>query len=154
MAPSAAGLFGTTSPDRYAGRGWRWTRSVSVWCFGRDHRGDGRPLLDRARRAPPPPAILALARIIEGLSLGAIRRSATYLKARLRGNHRVFESYSAVSIVTLIAAAHQPAISVWGCMQRFFLTPEELRSKGVAAFLSYRSPLAICLCSGDAAQAP
>src|SRR5205085_1533693 len=74
------------------------------------------------------PAILALARIIEGLSLGGeYGASATYLSEVADANHRGF--YSSFQYVTLIGG-QLTAIIVLLLLQKVFLTPEELKQWG------------------------
>src|ERR1700750_705619 len=74
------------------------------------------------------PAILALARIIEGLSLGGeYGASATYLSEVADPRHRGF--YSSFQYVTLIGG-QLTAIIVLLLLQKVFLTPEELRDWG------------------------
>jgi MHS family alpha-ketoglutarate permease-like MFS transporter len=74
------------------------------------------------------PAILALARIIEGLSLGGeYGASATYLTEVADPRHRGF--YSSFQYVTLIGG-QLTAIIVLLLLQKVFLTPEELKQWG------------------------
>ncbi len=74
------------------------------------------------------PAILALARIIEGLSLGGeYGASATYLSEVADPRHRGF--YSSFQYVTLIGG-QLTAIIVLLLLQKVFLTPEELKAWG------------------------
>ena len=74
------------------------------------------------------PAILALARVIEGLSLGGeYGASATYLSEVADARHRGF--YSSFQYVTLIGG-QLTAIIVLLLLQNLFLTPEELKSWG------------------------
>jgi len=74
------------------------------------------------------PAILALARIIEGLSLGGeYGASATYLSEVADPRHRGF--YSSFQYVTLIGG-QLTAIMVLLLLQKVFLTPEELKDWG------------------------
>jgi MFS transporter, MHS family, alpha-ketoglutarate permease len=74
------------------------------------------------------PAILALARVIEGLSLGGeYGASATYLSEVADDKHRGF--YSSFQYVTLIGG-QLTAIIVLLLLQKVFLTPEELKSWG------------------------
>jgi MHS family alpha-ketoglutarate permease-like MFS transporter len=81
------------------------------------------------------PAILALARIIEGLSLGGeYGASATYLSEVADARHRGF--YSSFQYVTLIGG-QLTAIIVLLLLQKVFLTPEELKQWG------WRIPFAI-----------
>ncbi len=81
------------------------------------------------------PAILALARIIEGLSLGGeYGASATYLSEVADPRHRGF--YSSFQYVTLIGG-QLTAIIVLLSLQKVFLTPEQLKEWG------WRIPFAI-----------
>jgi MFS transporter, MHS family, alpha-ketoglutarate permease len=74
------------------------------------------------------PAILALARVIEGLSLGGeYGASATYLSEVADETHRGF--YSSFQYVTLIGG-QLTAIIVLLLLQKVFLTPEELKAWG------------------------
>jgi MHS family alpha-ketoglutarate permease-like MFS transporter len=74
------------------------------------------------------PAILALARVIEGLSLGGeYGASATYLSEVADAKHRGF--YSSFQYVTLIGG-QLTAIIVLLLLQKVFLTPEELKAWG------------------------
>ncbi|MHC2861762.1 MHS family alpha-ketoglutarate permease-like MFS transporter [Bradyrhizobium diazoefficiens] len=81
------------------------------------------------------PAILALARVIEGLSLGGeYGASATYLSEVADPKHRGF--YSSFQYVTLIGG-QLTAIIVLLLLQKVFLTPDELKAWG------WRIPFAI-----------
>ena len=81
------------------------------------------------------PVILALARVIEGLSLGGeYGASATYLSEVADARHRGF--YSSFQYVTLIGG-QLTAIIVLLLLQKIFLTPEELKAWG------WRIPFAI-----------
>src|ERR1700755_711704 len=74
------------------------------------------------------PAILALARVIEGLSLGGeYGASATYLSEVADPTHRGF--YSSFQYVTLIGG-QLTAIIVLLLLQKVFLTPDELKDWG------------------------
>jgi MHS family alpha-ketoglutarate permease-like MFS transporter len=74
------------------------------------------------------PVILALARVIEGLSLGGeYGASATYLSEVADAKHRGF--YSSFQYVTLIGG-QLTAITVLLLLQKVFLTPEELKAWG------------------------
>ena len=89
-----------------------------------DHRGHADLCLDR----PAAPVILALARVIEGLSLGGeYGASATYLSEVADPKHRGF--YSSFQYVTLIGG-QLTAIIVLLLLQKVFLTPEELKAWG------------------------
>jgi MHS family alpha-ketoglutarate permease-like MFS transporter len=74
------------------------------------------------------PAILALARVIEGLSLGGeYGASATYLTEVADAKHRGF--YSSFQYVTLIGG-QLTAIIVLLLLQKVFLTADELKAWG------------------------
>jgi len=74
------------------------------------------------------PAILALARVIEGLSLGGeYGASATYLSEVADAKHRGF--YSSFQYVTLIGG-QLTAIIVLLLLQKIFLTENELKAWG------------------------
>src|SRR6516225_11170481 len=74
------------------------------------------------------PAILALARVIEGLSLGGeYGASATYLSEVADARHRGF--YSSFQYVTLIGG-QLTAIIVLLLLQKVFLTADELKAWG------------------------
>ena len=74
------------------------------------------------------PAILALARVIEGLSLGGeYGASATYLSEVADAKHRGF--YSSFQYVTLIGG-QLTAIIVLLLLQKVFLTADELKAWG------------------------
>jgi MHS family alpha-ketoglutarate permease-like MFS transporter len=74
------------------------------------------------------PVILAIARIIEGLSLGGeYGASATYLSEVAEPKHRGF--YSSFQYVTLIGG-QLTAIIVLLLLQRVFLSPEALKAWG------------------------
>jgi len=74
------------------------------------------------------PALLGLARMIQGLSLGGeYGTSATYLTEVADRDHRGF--YSSFQYVTLIGG-QLCAILVLLLLQRVFLTPEQLRAWG------------------------
>ena len=116
-------LFGYIA-DRY-GRRLSLTLSVICMCFG--------SLIiavtpTYATIGIAAPAILALARIIEGLSLGGeYGASATYLSEVADPRHRGF--YSSFQYVTLIGG-QLTAIIVLLLLQKVFLTPEELKDWG------------------------
>ena len=91
--------------------------------------------MPRSDRAP---AILALARIIEGLSLGGeYGASATYLTEVADPRHRGF--YSSFQYVTLIGG-QLTAIIVLLLLQKVFLTPEQLKDWGWRIPLRDRRP--------------
>jgi MFS transporter, MHS family, alpha-ketoglutarate permease len=74
------------------------------------------------------PVILAIARVIEGLSLGGeYGASATYLSEVADAKHRGF--YSSFQYVTLIGG-QLTAIVVLLSLQKVFLTPEQLKAWG------------------------
>ena len=123
MRPLGGWLFGYIA-DRY-GRRLSLTLSVVCMCFG--------SLIiavtpTYATIGIAAPAILALARIIEGLSLGGeYGASATYLSEVADPRHRGF--YSSFQYVTLIGG-QLTAIIVLLLLQKVFLTPEELKDWG------------------------
>src|SRR5258707_5143713 len=123
MRPLGGWLFGFIA-DRH-GRRLSLTLSVVCMCFG--------SLIiavtpTYATIGIAAPAILALARVIEGLSLGReYGASATYLSEVADPRHRGF--YSSFQYVTLIGG-QLTAIIVLLLLQKVFLTPEELRTWG------------------------
>src|SRR5689334_15627475 len=123
MRPLGGWLFGFLA-DRY-GRRLSLTLSVVCMCFG--------SLIiavtpTYATIGIAAPAILALARIIEGLSLGGeYGASATYLTEVADPRHRGF--YSSFQYVTLIGG-QLTAIMVLLLLQKVFLTPEQLKDWG------------------------
>src|SRR3979411_3020178 len=123
MRPLGGWLFGYIA-DRY-GRRLSLTLSVVCMCFG--------SLIiavtpTYATIGIAAPAILALARVIEGLSLGGeYGASATYLSEVADPRHRGF--YSSFQYVTLIGG-QLTAILVLLLLQKVFLTPEELKDWG------------------------
>src|ERR1700692_2462495 len=123
MRPLGGWLFGYIA-DRY-GRRISLTLSVVCMCFG--------SLIiavtpTYATIGIAAPAILALARVIEGLSLGGeYGASATYLSEVADAKHRGF--YSSFQYVTLIGG-QLTAIIVLLLLQKVFLTPEELKAWG------------------------
>ncbi len=123
MRPLGGWLFGYLA-DRY-GRRLSLTLSVVCMCFG-----------SLVIAATPTfatigifaPVMLAIARIIEGLSLGGeYGASATYLSEIADPNHRGF--YSSFQYVTLIGG-QLTAIIVLLLLQKVFLTQEELYAWG------------------------
>ncbi len=95
------------------------------------------------------PAILALARVIEGLSLGGeYGASATYLSEVADANHRGF--YSSFQYVTLIGG-QLTAIIVLLLLQKVFLTPRGVEGLGLADSVRDRR-VACDFRRGDAAQ--
>jgi len=123
MRPLGGWLFGYLA-DRY-GRRLSLTLSVVCMCFG--------SLIiavtpTYATIGVAAPAILALARVIEGLSLGGeYGASATYLSEVADAKHRGF--YSSFQYVTLIGG-ELTAIMVLLLLQKVFLTPVELKAWG------------------------
>src|SRR5437660_8089453 len=123
MRPLGGWLFGFIA-DRY-GRRLSLTLSVVCMCFG--------SLIiavtpTYATIGIAAPAILALARIIEGLSLGGeYGASATYLSEVADANHRGF--YSSFQYVTLIGGQLTAIIALL-LLQKVFLTREELKEWG------------------------
>ncbi|MET3844766.1 MHS family alpha-ketoglutarate permease-like MFS transporter [Bradyrhizobium sp. OAE829] len=123
MRPLGGWLFGTIA-DRY-GRRLSLTLSVVCMCFGSLIIAVTPTYASIGILAP---YILALARIIEGLSLGGeYGASATYLSEVADPKHRGF--YSSFQYVTLIGG-QLTAIIVLLLLQKVFLTPEELRDWG------------------------
>ena len=123
MRPLGGWLFGYIA-DRY-GRRLSLTLSVVCMCFGSLIIAVTPTYASIGIAAP---AILALARIIEGLSLGGeYGASATYLSEVADPRHRGF--YSSFQYVTLIGG-QLTAIIVLLLLQKVFLTPEELRVWG------------------------
>ena len=123
MRPLGGWLFGFIA-DRH-GRRLSLTVSVVCMCFG--------SLIiavtpTYATIGIAAPAMLALARIIEGLSLGGeYGASATYLSEVADPRYRGF--YSSFQYVTLIGG-QLTAIIVLLLLQKVFLTPEELKDWG------------------------
>jgi len=123
MRPLGGWLFGYIA-DRY-GRRISLTLSVVCMCLG-SLLIAVTPTYQTIGIAAP--AILALARIIEGLSLGGeYGASATYLSEVADPRHRGF--YSSFQYVTLIGG-QLTAIMVLLLLQKVFLTPEELKDWG------------------------
>src|SRR6187200_609017 len=123
MRPLGGWLFGYIA-DRY-GRRLSLTLSVVCMCFGSLIIAVTPTYATIGFAAP---AILALARIIEGLSLGGeYGASATYLSEVADPRHRGF--YSSFQYVTLIGG-QLTAIIVLLLLQKVFLTPEELKDWG------------------------
>src|SRR5246500_2892921 len=130
MRPLGGWLFGYLA-DHF-GRRLSLTLSVVCMCFGSLLIAIT-PTYESIGFAAP--AILALARVIEGLSLGGeYGASATYLSEVADPNHRGF--YSSFQYVTLIGG-QLTAIIVLLLLQKVFLTPEELKAWG------WRIPFAI-----------
>src|ERR1700757_312439 len=123
MRPLGGWLFGYIA-DRY-GRRLSLTLSVVCMCFGSLMIAVTPTYASIGFAAP---AILALARVVEGLSLGGeYGASATYLSEVADPKHRGF--YSSFQYVTLIGG-QLTAIIVLLLLQKVFLTPEELKSWG------------------------
>ena len=123
MRPLGGWLFGFIA-DRF-GRRLSLTLSVVCMCFGSLIIAVTPTYASIGIAAP---AILALARIIEGLSLGGeYGASATYLSEVADPRHRGF--YSSFQYVTLIGG-QLTAIIVLLLLQKVFLTPEELKDWG------------------------
>ncbi len=135
MRPLGGWLFGYLA-DHY-GRRLSLTLSVVCMCFGSLMIAVTPTYASIGLAAP---AILALARVIEGLSLGGeYGASATYLSEVADPMHRGF--YSSFQYVTLIGG-QLTAIIVLLLLQKVFLTPEELKTWGwripfvIGAFLA------------------
>jgi len=130
MRPLGGWLFGYLA-DHF-GRRLSLTLSVVCMCFG--------SLMiavtpTYATIGVAAPAMLALARVIEGLSLGGeYGASATYLSEVADARHRGF--YSSFQYVTLIGG-QLTAIVVLLLLQKVFLTSAELKEWG------WRIPFAI-----------
>lgn len=123
MRPFGGWLFGFIA-DKY-GRRLSLTLSVVFMCFGSLIIAVT-PTYETIGIAAP--IVLAIARIIEGLSLGGeYGASATYLSEIADPQHRGF--YSSFQYVTLIGG-QLTAIIVLLFLQNVFLTPEELKSWG------------------------
>jgi MHS family alpha-ketoglutarate permease-like MFS transporter len=123
VRPLGSVLFGYFA-DRY-GRRRSLTAAVLLMCFG--------SLLiavtpTYATIGVGAPAVLALARILQGLSQGGeYGTSATYLSEIAHPNRRGF--YSGVWYTTLIGG-QLVAILVLLVLQKIFLTPEQLKEWG------------------------
>jgi len=123
MRPLGGWLFGYLA-DRY-GRKLSLTLSVVCMCFGSLIIA-ATPTYATIGLAAP--ALLAIARIIEGLSLGGeYGTSATYLSEVADEKHRGF--YSSFQYVTLIGG-QLTAIIVLMLLQYVFLTEAELKAWG------------------------
>src|SRR5499427_7086135 len=130
MRPLGGWLFGYLA-DHF-GRRLSLTLSVVCMCFGSLMIAVTPTYASIGFAAP---ALLALARIIEGLSLGGeYGASATYLSEVADPRHRGF--YSSFQYVTLIGG-QLTAIIVLLLLQKVFLTPEQLKAWG------WRIPFAI-----------
>jgi MFS transporter, MHS family, alpha-ketoglutarate permease len=133
MRPLGGWLFGYLA-DHF-GRRLSLTLSVVCMCFGSLMIAVTPTYASIGFAAP---ALLALARVIEGLSLGGeYGASATYLSEVADPKHRGF--YSSFQYVTLIGG-QLTAIIVLLLLQKVFLTPEELRAWG------WRIPFVIGAC--------
>src|ERR1700756_5292746 len=123
MRPLGGWLFGFIA-DRY-GRRLSLTLSVVCLWFGSLIIAVAPTYASIGILAP---AILAMARVIEGLSLGGeYGASATYLSEVADANHRGF--YSSFQYVTLIGG-QLCAIIVLLLLQKVFLTADELKAWG------------------------
>ncbi len=123
VRPLGGWLFGYLA-DHF-GRRLSLTLSVVFMCFGSLMIAVTPTYASIGFAAP---AILALARVIEGLSLGGeYGASATYLSEVAGAQHRGF--YSSFQYVTLIGG-QLTAIIVLLLLQKVFLTPEELKAWG------------------------
>ncbi len=123
VRPIGGWLFGHIA-DRY-GRRRALMLSVLLMCFGSLMIA---VLPTYASIGLAAPALLGLARIIQGLSLGGeYGTSATYLSEVADPEHRGF--YSSFQYVTLIGG-QLCAIVVLLLLQQVFLTTEELRAWG------------------------
>ena len=123
MRPLGGWLFGYIA-DRY-GRRLSLTLSVVFMCFGSLIIAATPTYASIGLAAP---AILAIARVIEGLSLGGeYGASATYLSEVADAKHRGF--YSSFQYVTLIGG-QLTAIIVLQLLQKVFLTEQELKEWG------------------------
>ncbi|OJY09692.1 MAG: alpha-ketoglutarate permease [Rhizobiales bacterium 62-47] len=123
MRPLGGWLFGYIA-DRF-GRRLSLTLSVVCMCFGSLVIAATPTYATIGIMAP---VLLAIARIIEGLSLGGeYGASATYLSEIADPKHRGF--YSSFQYVTLIGG-QLTAIIVLLLLQKIFLTQEELYAWG------------------------
>jgi MFS transporter, MHS family, alpha-ketoglutarate permease len=123
MRPLGGWLFGYIADHH--GRRLSLTLSVVFMCFGSLIIAVTPTYASIGFAAP---AILALARVIEGLSLGGeYGASATYLSEVAGATHRGF--YSSFQYVTLIGG-QLTAIIVLLLLQKVFLTPDQLKSWG------------------------
>lgn len=130
VRPIGGWLFGYLA-DRY-GRRLSLIASVVCMCFGSVLIAITPTYASIGLGAP---VLLAVARIIEGLSLGGeYGASATYLTEMADQRNRGF--YSSFQYVTLIGG-QLTAIIVLLCLQRIFLTPDQLKTWG------WRIPFAI-----------
>jgi MFS transporter, MHS family, alpha-ketoglutarate permease len=133
MRPLGGWLFGYLA-DHF-GRKLSLTVSVLCMCFGSLIIAVTPTYATIGFAAP---AILALARVIEGLSLGGeYGASATYLSEVADAKNRGF--YSSFQYVTLIGG-QLTAIIVLLLLQKVFLTPDQLKAWG------WRIPFVIGAC--------
>src|SRR3981189_667349 len=136
MRPLGGWLFGYIA-DRY-GRRLSLTLSVVCMCFGSLIIAVTPTYASIGIAAP---AILALARIIEGLSRGGEHgASATYLSEVADPRPRGF--YSSFQYVTLIGG-QLTAIIVLLLLQKVFLTPQELKDWGWRVSFGMRALLGV-----------
>jgi len=123
MRPLGGWLFGYIADHH--GRRLSLTLSVVCMCFGSLIIAVTPTYASIGIAAP---AILALARVIEGLSLGGeYGASATYLSEVADAKHRGF--YSSFQYVTLIGG-QLTAVIVLLLLQKVFLTTDELKAWG------------------------
>jgi MHS family alpha-ketoglutarate permease-like MFS transporter len=123
VRPLGGWLFGYLG-DRH-GRRLSLTISVVLMCFGSLVIAVTPTYATIGIAAP---ALLAFARVIEGLSLGGeYGASATYLSEVAHPKHRGF--YSSFQYVTLIGG-QLTAILVLLLLQKIFLTPDQLKAWG------------------------
>src|SRR6476660_4602734 len=123
VRPLGGWLFGYIADHH--GRRLSLTLSVGCMCFGSLIIAVTPTYASIGIAAP---AILALARVIEGLSLGGeYGASATYLSEVADAKNRGF--YSSFQYVTLIGG-QLTAIMVLLLLQKVFLTPQELKDWG------------------------
>src|SRR5579871_6177429 len=123
IRPVGGWLFGYIADHH--GRRLSLTLSVVLMCFGSLMIAVTPTYASIGFAAP---AILALARVIEGLSLGGeYGASATYLTEVAHPKHRGF--YSSFQYVTLIGG-QLTAIVVLLLLQKVFLTPDQLKAWG------------------------
>jgi MHS family alpha-ketoglutarate permease-like MFS transporter len=123
MRPFGGWLFGYLA-DRY-GRRLSLMVSVGAMCFGSLLIAASPTYASIGLYAP---ALLALARVIQGLSLGGeYGASATYLSEVADPAHRGF--YSSFQYVTLIGG-QLTAIIVLLILQKFVLSPADLKAWG------------------------
>jgi len=123
VRPIGGWLFGHFA-DRY-GRRTALTSSVLLMCIGSLIIAVAPTYSQVGIWAP---IILAFARLVQGLSLGGqYGTSATYLSEVAHPNHRGF--FSSFQYVTIIGG-QLTAILVLLILQRFLLTPDELKAWG------------------------